>query len=347
MIPLMRDAGRARRGLKLRPSTPLAIRWVPEMTSFVSGERGSCRAAFAGAVPSTTRRLRRSVALPVGPYGRRGLRRGNGVACYSAGWGTAGGLPGGCMPDDRMPDGCIPDNWMHDSRLSVAATGSDDPRPCRGLQDLNTQNHGPHDQSPRSHGAQYRDAQNRSLCTCGPSAGSAQSAESDRWPWKAPWDRSSGSKGDNLPRPPQRKATIGNSRRQVLGAKIAAGGGVLPGRVMAVAMHLLSEAIYGKRVMVNTPSTASPTTHEHPPMEQPARGRNLSETTTKNDNMQNHLTQRLFSQATSAPLIVLPKECRSEGLTTGIPFRRKAKLLRTKTLSTTCSVRRLVTVTSN
>ena len=242
MIPLMRDAGRARRGLKLRPSTPLAIRWVPEMTSFVSGERGSCRAAFAGAVPSTTRRLRRSVALPVGPYGRRGLRRGNGVACYSAGWGTVGGLPGGCMPDDRMPDGCIPDSWMHDSRLSVAATGSDDPRPCRGHQDSRTKNHGPHGQS-----VQNRNAQNRSLCTCGPSSASAQSAESNRRPWEAPWDRSSESKGDSLALLTQVEATIGNSRRQVLESKIAAGGGVLPGRAMAAAQHFPPEAMDGKR----------------------------------------------------------------------------------------------------
>ena len=74
--------------------TPLAIRWVPEMTSFGSGGRDSCRAAFAGAVPSTTRRLRRSVAHPVGPYSRRGLRRGHGVGCRpSSSWKKAVALP--------------------------------------------------------------------------------------------------------------------------------------------------------------------------------------------------------------------------------------------------------------
>ena len=231
-------------------------------------------------------------------HARRGLEVG-----HSTSRGTAGGLPGGCMPDNW-----IPDSWMHDSRLSVVATWSDEAGPCSTLQ-----NHGPDDQSPQNCDAQDRNAQNRGLCTCGPSAGSAQSAESDRRPWKAPWDRSSGSKGDNLARPAQSEAIIGNSRRQFLEPTTAGGGGGLPGQTMVVAQHLPSEANYGTRFIANAASTESPMTHWHPPMEQPARGRNLSEITTKNDNMQNYLDHRLFRQRFSNPLADSPKEPRSGG----------------------------------
>ena len=80
--PGLREDAQTRPPGPWRP-TSLTLKCVPRMISFGSGGRDSCRAAFAVAGPSTTRRLRRSVALPVGPHGRRGLRRVNGGAWQS------------------------------------------------------------------------------------------------------------------------------------------------------------------------------------------------------------------------------------------------------------------------
>ena len=62
--------------------TQLTFRWVPRMTSFSSRGRDSYQVSFAVAAPSETRRLRRSVALPVGPHGRRELSRVSGVTWH-------------------------------------------------------------------------------------------------------------------------------------------------------------------------------------------------------------------------------------------------------------------------
>ena len=107
---------------------------------------------------------------------------------------TACCLHGGWMPDGWIPVRGMHDNRMHDSRPSVTATWSEIARSCRGLQDLNAQNHGPDDQSPPCRDAQNRNAQNRGLCTCGPSAASAQHAKSNRRLWKAPTGPSFGIK---------------------------------------------------------------------------------------------------------------------------------------------------------
>ncbi len=89
-----------------------------------------------------------------------------------------------------------------------------------------------------------------------------------------------------------------------------------PGRALAAAQHYPSEEYSGNKVMATAPPSATHSTHVQPLMRLAVLGRNLSETTTKNDNMQNHLDQRPFRQGLFDPLIDSPEKHRSHGVVT-------------------------------
>mgnify|MGYP001544540863 CR=1 FL=1 len=100
------------------------------------------------------------------------------------------------------------------------------------------------------------------------------------------------------------------------GVQNGGGRGSFPGRAVAAAQHHPSEEHVGKQFMATVPQSAACTIHASSLMGLTVRGRNLSETTTKNDNMQNHLDQRLFRQELADPLIDSPKERRSQCVVT-------------------------------
>lgn len=101
-----------------------------------------------------------------------------------------------------------------------------------------------------------------------------------------------------------------------IGVQNGGGRGSFPGRAVAFAQHHPSEEHVGKQFMATVPQSAACTIHASSLMGLAVPGRNLSETTTKNDNMQNHLDQRLFRQGLFDPLIDSPKERRSQCVVT-------------------------------
>ncbi len=164
-------------------------------------------------------------------------------------------------------------------------------RPCRGLQDRQTRARGLTDRVSREAQRGRRDEP------------VSPSNKSSQW-----------SLGDSLATGANSQATFGDTRRQLLGLQVGAGGSALPGRRWSALRCDLLESKRTERFMATGGQSAAIETRVRARVESRSATRKPSETTTNNDNMKNQQDIQIFWTGPSGWLIDSPAECRRDSV---------------------------------
>ena len=164
-------------------------------------------------------------------------------------------------------------------------------RPCRGLQDLQTRDHGPTARISREAQRGRRDG----LVNL--------SNKSSQW-----------SPSDSLATEAKRKATFGDTRRQLLGPRVGVGRRDLPGRRWSTLQCDLLESKHAERFTSIETQSPAIEMHIRARMESGSATWKPSKTTTKNDNMKNQINIRTFWSGPSGWVTDSPAECGSDSV---------------------------------